>query len=207
MKVVVYYQSGKIDVFDSTNFTLAEPFSRIGKNLMTEFTLRLDLLNEGYEEGLFVDVFWYDLARTNTPISDDDTGAEIPLCNRQVGCRICLVSKNELQNIAKISLDGEMLVWRQGTGDNSELINGIKFSNQEILCFSNTTTTSINRRASSVFAYLQNAHPDKSSDEVAQMMGYSLKAIEAVQAYEAANLEDDDGLDDLVESLIDDSDI
>lgn len=185
MKVIVYYQSGLIDVFDSTNFTNSEPYSKDGCSVMTEFALRLDLLEK---EGLVVDVFTYDRdTDPNDPKVRIGT-TMVPYALRRNGNRLRLVSLVELKDIAKITLDGELVVWRQGT----ELINAVKFSNQELLCFSNVTTTSINQKASSIFRYLKNANPDMEEGVVANMMGYTLDAIRAIQIDEAAQNESDD---------------
>lgn len=61
MKLITYYQTGKIDVFDTATFTATDPFKRDGMNLITEFAIRFDLLEDkNSNEGLVVDVYWYD---------------------------------------------------------------------------------------------------------------------------------------------------
>ena len=108
--------------------------------------------------------------------------------------RLDLLSSDGL--VLEVFCDGELLVWRQG----DDLINGVKFSGQEVLCFSDHTTTSINERALALFNYLRRAIPEdeKTDDEVAGMMGYSVAALEAVlraETMNAAALDDEDGLD------------
>lgn len=187
MKVVVFYQSGKLDVFTSSDFACNEPWVKQGINVMTEFCLRLDLLEA---EGLVVDVFWYDSSDSSEGVEsvDADTSAVIKHAMRRTGRRIRLVSLDELAEIAQITIDDELAVWRQG----EYLINGIKFKNQEILCFSNDNITGINRRASAVFEYLKNANPKLEPDKISAMMGYPLKAIEELQEAETANIESND---------------
>lgn len=190
MKITVYYQTGKIDQFDTGTFTTQEPFKAEGINVTTELQLRLDLLKE---EGLLLDIFWYDLtAKSGVSSQNEEVGATIAHADRKPGRRVRLVSRSELAGIAKITCDNELLVWRQG----SELINGIKFHGQEILCFSDTTTTSINQRAVAIFEYLQKANPGLSDEAVAQMMGYSYQALQVIMADEYANNEADDEDDD-----------
>lgn len=46
MKLITYYQTGKIDVFDTATFTATDPFKRDGMNLITEFAIRFDLLED-----------------------------------------------------------------------------------------------------------------------------------------------------------------
>lgn len=188
MNIVVYYQSGRIDEFDTSNFCNLEPFKREGQNMTTEFRVRLDLLEP---EGLLLEINWYDANPFSQAITSKADGSEESMdilhAVRRSGRRIRLVSQGELADIAKIICNGELMVWRQG----SELINAVKFSGQEILCFSNATTTSINARAVAIFEYLQNANPGLSDEVIAQMMGYSKPAIDMILADEAANHEED----------------
>ena len=109
------------------------------------------------EEGFALDVFWYDGAdcKDSIEVVDEDSNTRISHAVRRVGKRILLVSKSELEQIAQITVNGELVAWRQG----GFLINGTKFRNQEILCFSNDNVTGINRRASAVFDYLKKANP------------------------------------------------
>lgn len=190
MRVVVYYQSGLVDVFDSTNFTNVEPYRGESRSIMTEFSLRLDLLDK---EGLVVDLFTYD----SDTEADDGPKARVenvmvPYALRRPGHRIRLVSPAEIEDIAKITLDGEMMMWRQGT----ELVNAVKFANQELLCFSNAVTVSINQRALSIFHYLTKANPDMDEETVAEMMGYTMPALQSIMIDETAQDMEDEEDDD-----------
>lgn len=191
MDILVYYQSGKLDVFSTTDFIANEPWARTGRNLMTEFSPRLDMLEE---EGFALDVFWYDGAdcKDSIEVVDEDSNTRISHAVRRVGKRILLVSKSELEQIAQITVNGELVAWMQG----GFLINGTKFRNQEILCFSNDNVTGINRRASAVFDYLKKANPGVSEEALAARMGYPLEAIMQIREAEAANVADSDEDDD-----------
>ncbi|BDF34327.1 hypothetical protein CE91St62_23920 [Lachnospiraceae bacterium] len=191
MDILVYYQSGKLDVFSTTDFIANEPWGRTGRNLMTEFSPRLDVLEE---EGFALDVFWYDGSdcKDSLEVVDEDSNTRISHAVRRVGKRILLVSKSELEQIAQITVNGELVAWRQG----GFLINGTKFRNQEILCFSNDNVTGINRRASAVFDYLKKANPGVSEEALAARMGYPLEAIMQIREAEAANVADSDEDDD-----------
>ena len=58
MKLITYYQTGKIDVFDTSTFTATDPFKRDGMNLITEFAIRFDLLEDkNSNEGLVIYVY------------------------------------------------------------------------------------------------------------------------------------------------------
>lgn len=187
MQIIVYYQNGKLDVFSTDNFTANEPWAKQGLNLATELTVRLDLLDD---EGLIIDLYWYDGSEAGNAVEtpDDDTRTVIRHALRRQGRRIRLVSQEELEHIAQITIDGELAVWRQG----GYLINGVMFKNQELLCFSNDSVTSMNRRASSVFEYLKNANPGISEETLSAMMGYPLGAMRQIKDAEAANSEEDD---------------
>ena len=66
----------------------------------------------------------------------------------------------------------------------------------EQLCYSDATVQSINRRAIAVFDYLKHAHPTRSDDEIARIMGYTESAIERIRDAEISQDEgfaDDDG--------------
>ena len=128
MKLITYYQTGKIDVFDTATFTATDPFKRDGMNLITEFAIRFDLLEDkNSNEGLVVDVYWYDAKihdKDNAVTSlDEKKNATLNNALLKASTRIRLISKRELEDVAKITLDGELVEWRQG----GELVNGVKF--------------------------------------------------------------------------------
>lgn len=193
MQITVSYQSGKMDIFSTVDFTAADPWARKGINLLTEYSPRLDLLEE---EGLVLDTYWYDGADAPEAIevADEDTQITIKHAVRRLGRRLLLVSKAELDEIAQITVDGELAAWRQG----GYLINGTKFKTQAQICLSDDTSTSINRQASTLFEYLKKANPGLSDETVASQMGFPLDVIVQIQEAEAANLEneDDDDNDD-----------
>ena len=119
MKLITYYQTGKIDVFDTATFTATDPFKRDGMNLITEFAIRFDLLEDkNSNEGLVVDVYWYDAKihdKDNAVTSlDEKKNATLNNALLKASTRIRLISKRELEDVAKITLDGELVEWRQG---------------------------------------------------------------------------------------------
>lgn len=185
MRVVVYYQSGLVDVFDTLNFTNNEPYRDTSCAIVTEFALRLDLIER---EGLVMDTFVYDKDADDDAPRAKVEEVTVPFALRRPGHRVRLVARGELRRVAKVTLDGELMLWRQG----DELINAVKFANQEVLCFSNATTTSINQKAMSIFSYLQKANPELDADKVAGLMGFTQKAIEDIRYYEQENGQADD---------------
>ena len=108
MKLTTYYQTGKIDVFDTATFTATDPFKRDGMNLITEFAIRFDLLEDkNSNEGLVVDVYWYDAKihdKDNAVTSlDEKKNATLNNALLKASTRIRLISKRELEDVAKIT--------------------------------------------------------------------------------------------------------
>lgn len=183
MKIKVYYQNGRIVEHNTDTFCSMEPFKNIGTNIDTELDLRSDLLKT---HGLFLVIYWnnYNFDVTNTEKYYDDLNEiDLPYANRKQGAVIQLIAKRELEDIIKVVVDGEIILWQQ----NSELINGVQYANQEILCFSDATTTSINKRAVKIFYYLKKANPDMTDTEIAEQLGYPVSVLETIIAIEAAN--------------------
>lgn len=193
MLIKVFYRSGRLDAFDTVSFCTAEPYRNRGDNLLTEF----QLLTDGdtlAAEGLMLEVFWYD-----PRIKEDTTRSGrygLPHASRQAGNRIRLASKSELADIVLVTVDGELLLWRQG----EHLINGVMFKNQEILCYSNDAIASINRRALALYDYIRNANPTLNEDEAAALLGYTKDAIDDISFAESANT---DFADDFLSELND----
>ena len=185
MRITVYYETGLTDDFDTLNFTNSEPFKSEGaKNVLTEFQLRFDYLES---KGLVLDMYYYDAVRSSETAYEtiEELGLQIPLATRRLGCRMELVSKEELDTAVLILRDNEMFAWKQG----NEWINAVKFRLQEILCFSSASTDSTNRKATVLFEYLRKAHPTYTDAEVAALMGFSLEAYQAIQQWETDNMD------------------
>lgn len=180
MLIKVFYRSGRLDAFDTVSFCTAEPYRSRGDNLLTEFQLLTDSETLA-AEGIMLEVFWYD-----PRIQEDTTRSgrySLPHASRQAGNRIRLASKGELEDVVLVTVDGELLLWRQG----EHLINGVMFKNQEILCYSNDAIASINRRALALYEYIRNANPGLSEDKAAALLGYTKKAIDDISFAESAN--------------------
>ena len=168
MKLITYYQTGKIDVFDTATFTATDPFKRDGLNLITEFAIRFDLLEDkSSNEGLVVDVYWYD-----AKIHDKDN-AVTSLDEK----------KNATLNNALLTLDGELVEWRQG----GELVNGVKFFSQELLYFSNGRSASITERACKISQFIKNANPELPDEIIAGWMGLPPTVLETMKRDQLRN--------------------
>jgi hypothetical protein len=200
MQIKVYYQTGEIDLFDTSIFCSSEPIKEVFRetNITTEVRLRLDLIDT---EGLRVDFNYYnasvpDAEKRAVSEQGDALGNIYSVYHamRKPYRTVLCVSKEEMYKIVKIVVDGEMICWRQGT----ELINGIKFYGQEILCYSDSATSSINKRVAGIWQYLHNAYPSKSDADIAELMGYTEAAFRAVLENELAqvggSLDDEENL-------------
>lgn len=201
MKVSIYYQSGKITEFSTDTFCDSTPFEgegKGGKNILTEASLRFDLLED---QGLMLHIYWHnnliDEQTLSSVDNDVDPTRRIPHAGREPGRFIRLVSKDELHDIAKIVVDGEMVVWRQG----QDLINAIKFYNQELLCYTDAVTVSVNARVMGIYSYLKNAYPEKPDTEIVQMFGYPYSAFARIQKEELAQIDLDNDADEDSSSL------
>lgn len=192
MKVTVYFQTGKITEFSTETFCDSTPFEgegKGGKNILTEASLRFDLLES---QGLMLHIYWHNsIIDDQTQSSIDETvdvARRVPHAGREAGRFVRLVSKDELNDIAKIEVDGEMVVWRQG----DDLINAIKFYNQELLCYTDTVTVSVNARVMGIYSYLKNAYPEKPDAEIVQMFGYPYSAFCRIQQEELAQIDEEE---------------
>lgn len=188
MKLITYYQTGKIDVFDTAAFTATDPFKRDGMNLITEFAIRFDLLEDkNSNEGLVVDVYWYDAKihdKDNAVTSvDEKKNATLNNALLKASTRIRLISKRELEDVAKITLDGELVEWRQG----GELVNGVKFFSQELLYFSNGRSASITERACKISQFIKNANPELPDEIIAGWMGLPPTVLETMKRDQLRN--------------------
>lgn len=188
MKLITYYQTGKIDVFDTATFTTTDPFKRDGMNLITEFAIRFDLLEDkNSNEGLVVDVYWYDAKihdKDNVVTSlDEKKNATLNNALLKASTRIRLISKRELEDVAKITLDGELVEWRQG----GELVNGVKFFSQELLYFSNGRSASITERACKISQFIKNANPELPDEIIAGWMGLPPTVLETMKRDQLRN--------------------
>lgn len=178
MRIEVLFRSHRYEEFDSSTQTCPEPYRGKGANVLTDWNLYLGALEEN---GIILAQHWYDGNHGN-PGSVTLEGVAVPAAVRKVGCAMLLVSPDELDEIVWLKKDGEKLLWREG----DDLINGERFFAMEQLCYSDAATQSINRRAIAVYDYLHHAHPTLSDEEVAQMMGYTVPAIERIKDAEMA---------------------
>lgn len=185
MKILITYDNGAKSYFDSDKFTATEPFKSQGIAGMVEWQPRYDLLHRQEDPIFLLDIFWYDFKVTTDSYAslNELVGMKMYHAQRMPACRVLLAEAQEIEHIIQIEVDGCLVAWRQ----SGVLIDGVKFSNQEILCFSSQTTDSINKKAAQVYEYLHNADPLKSKEEIAEIMGYPVVALDYILSDEFLN--------------------
>ena len=183
------FLDGRITVFDSGNLTDERALDlesyRQVPNLFTEFEIRADDIETN---GIWVVVYWNgglddrrrSYTRRGNEVEPNDTRLK-QVGRNEVGA-IQLASRDEIQYLAKISVyiggSEVTLFWRQMLlNGTSRLINGQRFANQELLCYTDSKTTSINSRTVAVYNYLSNALRDASQEQIADLMGFPYDAL------------------------------
>ncbi|MEW4402893.1 hypothetical protein AB1I62_03990 [Enterococcus sp. AN402] len=177
MKIEVLYKNHSYEEFDSYIFTNAEPYQFQGCNILTDWILHLDKLEE---YGIILVQHWYNMKQSNGNIVID--GVEVPGIQRNLGKSMLLVAANEVQNIIWVKKDGELILWREG----ADLIHGDCFFTMQQRCLS------LNKNALALFDYLTNTYPDESDENIAKSMGYTISAIERIRDAEFAQCQWDD---------------
>ncbi|MDR1016674.1 MAG: hypothetical protein LBL67_04340 [Coriobacteriales bacterium] len=188
MKVNVYFENGRVNIFDTDCYTTKDPIKG-EQNVVTEFQLTLDTI---HETGLCLDVYFHDAPGGSGGESPHYAEVEhtpgrftkIPYSNNLLCCRTALVGKDEVDYITQVTVDDELVLWKQG----GELINANKFKAQELLCYSSPAVASYNAKVAELFRYLQQANLGISDEEIADKLGYTPKALQKALADEEANL-------------------
>lgn len=123
---------------------------------------------------------YYAASNTDTSRKTTIGNTQIPVATRNIGHAILLVAPDEIDTIVWLKKDGEKILWRE----NDDLINGERFFAMEQLCYPNSITQSVSKRALAVFDHLAHIYPELSEDELAQAMGYTASAIKRIKAAE-----------------------
>lgn len=186
MNIQIFYDNGRIDEFDTENFTLPQPYE--GANMLTNFEVRFDKLGT---ESLWLHAHYYD---ANPAYIQENPPGEVPVARRKMGWRFLLVDHREIDQVARIVVDGENAGWRQG----GMFVNGIRFTQTARACCPLKDSASLNARAVALHDYLAKAHKELASDEEAlcSMFGFSAQAYMNVCREEAAQPKKDQAAQD-----------
>lgn len=171
MKIQIRYENNRLDIFDTTAFTKAEPFD--GDNMLTNFEVRVDTLGN---TGLWLMAHRYEVCDAYLKQSPDD---ETPTARRKRGWRFLLAEADELASIESVSIDGEVTLMRI----EDELADMIRLDQMCALWLSNCTGLCISQRAVLLFDALCRAYPEISADDetIARMCGFSARAMDELR--------------------------
>jgi hypothetical protein len=195
MEVKIYYMSGRVGVFSTSTFATLQPWPPEGSeeakahahSLMSESQLHLENITR---DGIYCDLIYHsDLAPKEQKRSFYEyepypgKTAKIEQTYPFVGRRLIFADADEVQEIAYMTIDGEVILWRQG----DDLINANKFRNAEFICYSSQVAASVNNKVVALYFYLKTAHPELSDEEIASRLGYTWPAILQVMDEEQKN--------------------
>ncbi|MBP3885903.1 MAG: hypothetical protein J6D54_13340 [Olsenella sp.] len=97
MRITVRFQDGAIEEFDTNTLTTDSALGRT--NALTD-------LRVVFDDGLWVEASWYRVV--------DSEGAGMPLAQRSAGCRLHVLSEEEVALVRSIELDGRLQWLRVG---------------------------------------------------------------------------------------------
>lgn len=171
MKIQIRYESNRLDIFDTTAFTKAEPFD--GENMLTNFEVRVDALGN---TGLWLMAHRYEVGDAYLKQPSDD---ETPTARRRRGWRFLLAEADELASIESVSIDGEITLMRI----EEELADMVRFEQMCALWLSDCAGFCIAQRVVMLFDALSKAYPDISADAeaIARMCGFSAYVIDCLR--------------------------
>ena len=129
MRLTVRYVDGSVESFDTNALTSTSPLGR--GNALTDLRVTLD-------DGLWVEASWY-----RVPQAQGDGGG-MPLAQRTGGCRLHVLSGQEVELVRSVELDGRVQWLRIGP----DLCDVTRLDEMtDLLCSLSRTSTSIAQRA------------------------------------------------------------
>ena len=97
MRITVRFQDGAIAEFDTNTLTTDSALGRT--NALTDLRVTLD-------DGLWVEASWYRVMGSE--------GSDMPLAQRSAGCRLHVLSEEEVGQVRSVELDGRLQWVRVG---------------------------------------------------------------------------------------------
>ena len=171
MKIQVRYENNRIDIFDTTAFTKAEPFD--GANMLTNFEVRVDELGN---TGLWLMAHRYEVGGASQEQADE---GDTPAARRKRGWRFLLAEAGELPFIESVSIDGDCALMRIA----GELADMVRFEQMCDLWLPSSAGLCISQRVVALFDAICRAFPELSADDgaIARMCGFSSQAIDELR--------------------------
>lgn len=174
MKITVRFEDGPVESFDTNALTSTSPLGR--GNAFTDLRVTVG-------DGLWAEVSWYRV------MPDPGDGDRMPLAQRSPGCRIHVLSDDEMRLVRSIELDGRVQWLRIGPDlcDVSRLDEAT-----DLFCGLSKSSTSIAARAANIHDTLvglvgNGDATEDSESEVCAMLGMTEASYEFLSAM-AANV-------------------
>lgn len=141
MRITVRFQDGAIEEFDTNTLTTDSALGRT--NALTDLRIALD-------GGLWVEASWYRV------VGSED--ADMPLAQRSAGCRLHVLSEEEVAQVRSVELDGRLQWVRVGP----DLCDVARLDEASDLFYdADEPSRSMAGRALWLHDYLRNAHADE----------------------------------------------
>ena len=174
MRLTVRYVDGSVESFDTNALTSTSPLGR--GNALTDLRVALD-------DGLWVEASWYRVPQAQ---GDD---RRVPLAQRTAGCRLHVLSEQEVWRVRSVELDGRVQWLRIGP----DLCDVTRLDEMtDLLCSLSRTSTSVAQRAVDVHDALvalagASGAQELDEDRVLTMLGMTEASYEYVSGV-AANV-------------------
>jgi hypothetical protein len=97
MRITVRFQDGAIEEFDTNTLTTDSALGRT--NVLTDLRIV-------FNSGLWVEASWYRAVSSDSP--------DVPLAQRSAGCRLHVLSEEEVAQVRSVELDGRLQWLRVG---------------------------------------------------------------------------------------------
>ena len=214
MEISVDFADGRIREFNTSTYTASDPFRmRNPKDpseeaLLTEFDLRLDLLEQ---EGLRLDIYIDAISRGRPSELDvieelghSDEKSQAQVAARHLYASIYLISKAELESATYVLVrrcgQAVAVAWRQGSG--GWLVDGQDFAKLAREVYTDSQVVSTNSQVIKMVRYLSKSSPDTPKEDIVALTGFPLEAYLEAELQETAaglDLTDDDQEEDLID--------
>ena len=176
MRITVRFQDGAIEEFDTNTLTTDSALGRA--NALTDLRVTLG-------DGLWVEASWYRVVGSE--------GSDMPLAQRSAGCRLHVLSEEEVEQVRSVELDGR-LQWVRIGPDLCDVARLDEIS--DLFYDADEPARSIAGRATWLHDYLRDAllgelHGPDGERLVCEMLGMTEASYEFVSGVAASVYSDD----------------
>lgn len=178
MIIVIRYDNGRIDTFDTVSFTAPQPFPT--KNMLTNFELKLDELGA---TGLWLTAHYYDVDPSYRADADSSV---IPVARRKMGWRFLLAQADEVDRIRIVEMDGSVVMRRIA----GQLVDYARFEERAKVALGDKPSA-ISERILALYDYVERENRvlgrPSDADAVAQELGLTVRMVSDIESSVAAN--------------------